>query len=126
MEQLRDGGLSAKTIGVHLAAILFASKARSLPDPSRSFLARQAPDGCRLVTMLILQTLIVHLRVICSSRYELLLSQASFSLTFFGAFRSCEFLSSSRSYFSGRSLLLSDVSLTKGVLQVHLCRSKSD
>nr|XP_056703111.1 integrase/recombinase xerD homolog [Euleptes europaea] len=137
LAHLKDIGYAARTIGVHMAAISFFSKAHGFNDPCASFRARKAVKGWqreapsirdvrRPVTLDMLQRIVRLLPSLCNSRYEATLFEAAFSLAFFGAFRLSELVAQSRHDLTSRALLLGDICLHNSTLTIVVRRSKTD
>ncbi|XP_077202030.1 uncharacterized protein LOC143841529 [Paroedura picta] len=134
---LWEKGISPCTIRVHMAGLSFFSRVLGSWDPSSLFLAKKAISGWRRVqptckdlqqpiTKSLLQGLINVLKRMCSSKYEVSLTRAAFSLAFFGAFRCGEILSPSRSTYSKGVLTRNDVCIQDNSILVRLKRSKTD
>ncbi|XP_069823144.1 uncharacterized protein [Dendropsophus ebraccatus] len=126
--------LSHSAIVKMLAGVSFFLKLFGFSSVSGFFIVKQvlkgykkgrvSPDARRPITVDLLLKLHGSLVSVCSSDFEVVLFQALFSLAFFGAFRLGELVSFSKISPSG--LLLSDVSISSGILSVLIRFSKTD
>ncbi|XP_077196898.1 integrase/recombinase xerD homolog [Paroedura picta] len=137
LAHLKGRGQSHRSIRVTMAGLKFFSKAWGSWDPSSSFLAGKAlkgwgrastavTDARRPITMDILLRILSSLGEVCTSRFEVTLFRAAFTLAFHGAFRCSELVAASRWAARSPALRWEDVRFTAGGVELWVRRSKTD
>ncbi|KAJ1130826.1 hypothetical protein NDU88_009173 [Pleurodeles waltl] len=133
----KDNGKSHAWVSSHLAAIAHFSKLRGEGDPTAGFPLRAALKGWARqeekthdhrapIDLDMLRGLVEALSAICDTPYEELLFSVTFSLAFFGAFRTSELVARSRSDASDRALIWADLKMGQDMAELKVRRSKTD
>ena len=125
---LHDKSLAPATITTYVSAISFVHKIGSFNDPTESFIIRKllkserrncpSVDNRLPITKSILQQLIMALQTTTSSKYDLHLFRAMFSLAFHAFLRIGEMTDSSSS--PHNNLQLSHISINNEFLEIYL------
>ncbi|XP_070597474.1 uncharacterized protein [Erythrolamprus reginae] len=136
--QVRQRGLSVRTIRSRLAGLAFLSKAGGFADLSGDFRIRKmlegwlreqagAPGDTRQpLTVEQLSSINVVFGSLCSSLYEARLFRAAACVMFFGALRVSEAMASSQADTSLRAFQFADLAFRQGGVSLVVRRSKTD
>ncbi|KAJ1214051.1 hypothetical protein NDU88_001679 [Pleurodeles waltl] len=133
----KDNGKSHAWVSRHLAAIAHFAKLKEEEDPTAGFPLRAAlkgwareeekpPDQRAPIDLDMLRGLVVALAVICNTKYEELLFAVTFSVAFFGAFRSSELVVKAKGDTSYRALRWGDLQIGQDMVELTVRRSKTD
>ncbi|XP_069812353.1 pneumococcal serine-rich repeat protein-like isoform X1 [Dendropsophus ebraccatus] len=134
LTNLRRAGVSAMVARKRLSGVSFMLRLWGLADSTKDLAVKLVLRGWkkevvhrdkrRPISFSLLQQLIVSLRELCSSPYEVVVFQAAFSLAFFGALRVSELVALSKTKPSG--LRLPDVVILPNSIKIFIRKSKTD
>ncbi|OCT57115.1 hypothetical protein XELAEV_18003993mg, partial [Xenopus laevis] len=134
LNQMQAHGKSPNTMKKHIAGISFFLKLFDRPDITKKPIVKQllkgyqkekpTADKRKPITLAILLHLVRNLRQMCTSEYEYVMFKLLYIVSFFGALRVGETVSSSKSMPGG--LNINDVGLKNNRLQMVIRQSKTD
>ncbi|OCU01027.1 hypothetical protein XELAEV_18006809mg [Xenopus laevis] len=134
INQMQAHGKSPNTMKKHIAGISFFLKLFDRPDITKKPIVKQllkgyqkekpTADKRKPITLAILLHLVRNLRQMCTSEYEYVMFKLLYIVSFFGALRVGETVSSSKSMPGG--LNINDVGLKNNRLQMVIRQSKTD
>ncbi|KAJ1174173.1 hypothetical protein NDU88_005996 [Pleurodeles waltl] len=133
----KDKAKSHARVSRQLAARAHFAKLRGDGDPTAGFPLRAAlkgwarqegktPDQRAPIELEMRKGLVGALTVICNTQYEELLFPATFSLAFFGVFRTSELVAKAKSDTSDRALRWGDLKMGQDIAELKVRHSKSD